>query len=98
MQARRQRAVCPRVAHLLRRLTRCAPHHVAILRRACHGSMLESCRMAMQRSRSPAGRPLDDRRPVRLALSITPGRHLIVRATEADGEDPLAPEAAARIA
>src|SRR5215510_1380720 len=54
--------------------------------------------MVMQRPRAPVGRSAGDRGPVHLALSITPGRHLVVRAGESDGEDPLAPEAAARIA
>ncbi|HEX3479810.1 MAG TPA: DEAD/DEAH box helicase [Kofleriaceae bacterium] len=53
--------------------------------------------MAVQRPRSPAGRSADERGPVRLALSITPARHLIVRAVEADGDEPIAPEAAERI-
>jgi non-specific serine/threonine protein kinase len=53
--------------------------------------------MAVQRPRSSVGRFAGDRGPVRLALSITPGRHLIVRVVEADGEDVIAPEAAARI-
>src|SRR5436190_16052875 len=57
--------------------------------------------MAAQRPRL-AGRSAEDRGPVqapiRLALSITPGRHLVVRAIDADGEDPIAEDAAVRIA
>jgi non-specific serine/threonine protein kinase len=53
--------------------------------------------MAVPRSRSSVGRSAEDRGPARLALSITPGRHLIVRVVEADGEDPIAADAAARI-
>jgi superfamily II DNA or RNA helicase len=59
--------------------------------------------MALQGTRSSAGRSADDRGPTRLALSITPGRHLIVRAAsgaggdEDDRDEPVEPAAAARI-
>jgi len=53
--------------------------------------------MAVQRPRAPAGAAAGGGDAVRLALSITPGRHLSVRVVEDDGEDPIAPEVAARI-
>ena len=53
--------------------------------------------MAVRRPRSPATASSEARAPVRLALTITPARHLIVRVVDADGDDAIAPEAAARI-
>ena len=58
--------------------------------------------MALRGTRSSASRSTDDRGATRLALSITPARHLIVRAApgsgEDDGSEPVEPVAAARIA
>src|SRR5215471_11023500 len=60
--------------------------------------------MAVRGTRSSASRSADDRGPTWLTLSITPARHLIVRAASAaggdedDGDEPFEPAAAARIA
>jgi non-specific serine/threonine protein kinase len=48
------------------------------------------------RPRSPADGSTDPVR-ARLALSVTAAKHLVVRAFDADGEDPIAPDAAQRI-
>ena len=52
--------------------------------------------MAARRPRS-IDPTVEAQAPIRLALSITPARHLIVRAAEANGEDPINATAAARI-
>ena len=52
-----------------------------------------------RRSPSPRTEPSEARAAIRIALSITPARHLVVRGVAADDSyEPIAPEVAARIA
>src|SRR5512143_3652115 len=58
--------------------------------------------MAVRGTRPSPGRSAEDRGPIRLALAITPARHLVVRVAaggdEDDGSEPVEAPAAARIA